>query len=240
MKRYIEVRPDTKIARLGGRPPRVTLVLLVACVSLFLVYAFADGPPWVALLLAASGENSLLGGRLWQPFTALLLHLGTRGLLFNMLSLWIFGSALERWWGGRRFLIFWVVTGVFGLWAAVLVGAYKPQVVLYGSGGAALAMIIAVAYSFPNHLVFFFGLIPIKAKIFALAIGGFLLLGNLLGGQVLEAVMEGGGALCGLLFLLRPRRWLAELRVKRAKRKFGVIEGGKGKGKKKDEKKYLN
>lgn len=235
MKRYIEISPDTKIARLGGRPPRVVLVLLVACVGLFLLYAFTDGPAWVALTLGASGRTTLGQLQLFQPFTALLLHLDSRSLLFNMLSLWIFGSALERWWGGRRFLLFWVMTGLVGLWTGVGLGLLQPQTVLCGPGGATLAMMLGAAIIFPHHLVFFFGLLPIKTRIFALALCGFVLLGNLLGAYFLEAAVEVAGALVGLLFLFPPRSLLAESRVKRAKRKLGVIEGGK-----KDKKKYLN
>ena len=101
--------------------------------------------------------------------------------------------------------------------------------------GFALAMMVATAIIFPNHMVFFFGLIPIKTKVFGLALAGFVLLGNLIGGYFLEVAVELGGVAVGLLFLFPPRRWLAERRVTRAKRKLGVIEGGK-----KDEKKYWN
>ncbi len=101
-RRYIEIRPDTRIVNLGGRPPKVVLALLVAQIGLFVIYAFADGPPWVAEHLAASAGRCLRHLQLYQPLTALVIHLGTRGLLFNALSLWIFGSALERTWGPWR------------------------------------------------------------------------------------------------------------------------------------------
>jgi membrane associated rhomboid family serine protease len=234
-RRYIEIRPDTKIVNLGGRPPKIVLSLLVAQVGLFLIYAFADGPPWVAEHLAASADRSLLHLQLYQPLTALVIHLGTRGLLFNALSLWIFGSALERYWGPWRFLLFFVVTGAVGLLVGVFFGLLKPQVALYGSGGATLAMTLAVALIFPAHMIFFFGLLPIKARLFGLVLAGFLLLGNLLGSHFLEAAVEAGGALCALPFVFPPNQLLGRLRVRRAKRKLKVVEGGK-----RDDKRYLN
>jgi membrane associated rhomboid family serine protease len=235
VKRYIELRPDTKIARLGGRPPRVVLTLLIICGGGFLAYAFAEGPAWVPLYLAASAETTLHRLQLYQPFTAVFVQLDARGLLFNMLSLWVFGSALERWWGSRRFLLFWLASGIAGLWIGVWFGLLQPKVILHGPGGTTLAMMVATAVIFSEHLVFFFGLIPIKAKIFSLALAGFILVGNLLGTYFLECAVELGGVAVGLLFLFPPRRWLAERHVKRAKRKLGVIEGGK-----KDEPKYWN
>jgi len=232
VKRHIEIRPDTKIVHLGGRPPRVTLVLLVLCVGLFVLYAFADGPSWVAAL-CASGETTLGRLQLYQPFTALVLHLDARSLLFNMLALWIFGSALERWWGPRRFLLFWIVTSAAGLWIGVVVGQLLPRTLLYGSGGAQLGMMVATAIIFPHHLVFFFGLLPVKTRIIALSLAGFVVLGNLLAASYLEAVVEVVGAAVGLLFLIRRLPGQARAR-KAGKHGLDLIQGGK------QQKKYWN
>src|SRR5438309_730184 len=49
---------------------------------------------------------------LWQLFTYLFLHGGIGHLLFNMLSLWMFGSMLEQDWGTRRFLKYYFLCGV--------------------------------------------------------------------------------------------------------------------------------
>jgi hypothetical protein len=64
---------------------------------------------------------------------------------------------------------------------------------------------------------------------------GFVVLGNVFGAQWLQLALQAGGALGALLFLYSPRRMLAEARVRRAKRKLNVIDGGKPDGPK-----YLN
>ena len=46
----------------------------------------------------------------WQPVTYLFLHGDVFHLLFNMLALWMFGSALESDWGARRFLRYYFLT----------------------------------------------------------------------------------------------------------------------------------
>lgn len=235
-KRYVTVGPGTRIARLGGRPPRATQVLLILQVGLFIAYAFADGPKWVAAYLGASAAQTLGLFQLWQPLTALWIHLSSGGLLFNALSLWIFGSALERWWGSRRFVLFWVVTGAVGLFMGVLVGMVQPQAVLSGSGGAAAAMLVATAVIFADHLTYFFGLLNLKLKHLAPILLGFAVIGDVLAGAYLNIAVLAGGAGAALLFLFRPRRLIGQARVRRAKRKLNVIEGGR----KKDEKKYLN
>ena len=50
--------------------------------------------------------------RVWQPFTHLFMHGGFSHIFFNMWSLFIFGSVLERVWGAKKFLLFYFVTGV--------------------------------------------------------------------------------------------------------------------------------
>ena len=48
----------------------------------------------------------------WQPVTHMFMHGGFWHLFFNMYTLFIFGSILERVWGTRKFLIFYFVTGL--------------------------------------------------------------------------------------------------------------------------------
>lgn len=50
--------------------------------------------------------------RWWQPVTHLFMHGGFFHLFFNMYTLFIFGSVLERVWGPKKFLIFYFVTGL--------------------------------------------------------------------------------------------------------------------------------
>lgn len=50
--------------------------------------------------------------RWWQPVTHMFLHGDFLHLFFNMYSLLIFGSVLERVWGMKKFLIFFFVTGL--------------------------------------------------------------------------------------------------------------------------------
>src|ERR1035438_1654492 len=49
---------------------------------------------------------------IWQLATYLFLHGGIWHLLFNMLTLWMFGVTLERDWGTRRFLKYYFLCGI--------------------------------------------------------------------------------------------------------------------------------
>ena len=48
----------------------------------------------------------------WQFITYMFLHGGFGHIFFNMFALWMFGYALENVWGGKRFLFYYLVTGI--------------------------------------------------------------------------------------------------------------------------------
>lgn len=48
----------------------------------------------------------------WQIVTYMFMHGDFGHLFFNMFALWMFGSAIENIWGTKRFLIYYLVTGV--------------------------------------------------------------------------------------------------------------------------------
>lgn len=50
--------------------------------------------------------------RVWQPITHMFMHGGIMHIAFNMFALVSFGSALEHFWGGKKFLFFYISCGL--------------------------------------------------------------------------------------------------------------------------------
>lgn len=50
--------------------------------------------------------------RVWQPITYLFMHADITHIFFNMFGLWMFGRQLENYWGPKRFLIYYLITGI--------------------------------------------------------------------------------------------------------------------------------
>jgi len=48
----------------------------------------------------------------WQILTHMFMHGSVMHILFNMLGLYSFGSALEHFWGGKKFLFFYISCGL--------------------------------------------------------------------------------------------------------------------------------
>lgn len=66
----------------------------------------------------------------YQTVTYMFMHGGAMHLFFNMFALVIFGSALERVWGPKRFFIFYIVTGLGALLVHVLVAYFRMEDIL--------------------------------------------------------------------------------------------------------------
>lgn len=48
----------------------------------------------------------------YQPITYMFMHANFEHILFNMFAVWMFGNTIERLWGGKRFLIYYLFTGL--------------------------------------------------------------------------------------------------------------------------------
>jgi membrane associated rhomboid family serine protease len=82
-------------------------------------------------------------------------------ILFNMYALWMFGSVLEKVWGPKRFLIFYLSCGL----AAGVAQMLLTNGAAVGASGAIMGLLAAFAYLFPNTEFFILPIpFPIKAK----------------------------------------------------------------------------
>jgi membrane associated rhomboid family serine protease len=157
--------------------------------------------------------------KLWQPISHMFMHGGLMHIFFNMFALVSFGSALEHFWGPKKFLFFYFSCGIG---AALIhsginyyyfhdglntfenmIGALTPTV---GASGAIYGLLVAFAFMFPNaELALLFIPVPIKAKYF---VPGIVLL-DLFSGVTGYSIFGGGiahfahvgGALFGFLMM---------------------------------------
>ena len=101
--------------------------------------------------------------RVWQPLTYMFMHGSFDHLFFNMFSLWMFGSALENFWGSKRFLFYYLVCGIgAGLLNMLVPGAH----VSVGASGAVYALLLAFGMMWPNNYIYLYFLVPIRTKWF--------------------------------------------------------------------------
>lgn len=64
---------------------------------------------------------------IWQPITHMFMHGGIMHIAFNMIAMVSFGSALEHFWGGKRFLFFYISCGLGSALLHTAVNYYSFQ-----------------------------------------------------------------------------------------------------------------
>lgn len=217
--------------------------LLIVNTALFLLYFLARLAGYDALFYPFGLiPSDVLGSfKIWQLFTYLFLH--NPGdfwhILFNMLSLWMFGAELERTWGRRVFLRYYFLCGIGAGICVVLGNAMfgNTAVRTIGASGAIYGLLLAWGVLWPDRIVLFSFLFPIKVKYMVMIMGGIAFLSAIAssGGGTVSHIAHLGGMVFGYLYLkglvnlrtnFSPQAWARqryhEYRMARAKRKFQV------------------
>ena len=166
----------------------------------------------------------------WQPLTHMFMHGGFGHLIFNMYTLWIFGSQLERVWGAKKFLLFYFVTGLGAAlvhtgveWIQVqnwlseaAAGSYAAQMSIHtlkmtptvGASGAIYGVLMGYAMLYPDSIMsLVFPPISMKAKWFVLIFGAIELFTGVTGvGGNIAHFAHLGGLIFGYLLMMYWRK----------------------------------
>jgi len=129
--------------------------------------------------------------KIWQPITYMFMHANSMHIFFNMFALYSFGPILEAHWGPKRFINFYLITGLGALamqWAVQAFEVYQitgsaindismlermgSQTIMdiyggpmVGASGAIFGLLVAFAMLYPNiEMYIMFIPVPVKAK----------------------------------------------------------------------------
>ncbi|MCI6112817.1 MAG: rhomboid family intramembrane serine protease [Rikenellaceae bacterium] len=164
----------------------------------------------------------------WQPVTHMFMHGGFGHLFFNMFTLYMFGSVLERVWGGKKYLLFYMVTGLGAAllhtgvewlqtlhWqhiiqtgdpSAAIAATQSMRAMLstptVGASGAIYGLLLGYAMLFPDSVMtLIFPPISMKAKWFVLVFAVIELLMGVLGSDGVAHFAHLGGMLFGFILI---------------------------------------
>lgn len=219
----------------SGFLPKGVKWLLISNIGIFVLTYLAAWAGLGGLIRWFALTPALVVGNLavFQLVTYLFLHGGFWHLLVNMFTLWMFGTAIESDWGTRRFVRYYFLCGIAAGICDVLLNAILGNwgTSTIGASGAIYGVLLAFGVMYPNQIILFSFLFPIKAKYFVMIYGAIALLSSLNVNSGVSHIAHLGGMLFGLLYLKArlPRLDLWELRrayrqwqLRRAKRKFQV------------------
>jgi membrane associated rhomboid family serine protease len=184
---------------MGPIPPVIKNLLIINGLVFLAQYVFSKQGIYLELWGALWGLQT--GNfKIWQLVTHMFMHGGISHIVFNMFALWMFGSILENFWGGKRFLTFYMICGII---AGLTQLFMQSNGLAIGASGAIMGVMAGFAYLFPNtELFIMFIPIPIKAKY---VVPGFMaldLFGGISGGDNIAHWAHLGGAFAGLIIVI--------------------------------------
>lgn len=226
--------PTRKSAFYGYFPTGIKW-LLVSNTAIFILTSLMPNAVYqnIKTLFAITPEAVLHNFFVWQPLTYMFLHGGIWHLIFNMLSLWMFGMQLETDWGTRQFLKYYFICGIGAGICIVAVNAlvgdrYTPTL---GASGAIMGVLLAFGVMYPNQRVLMNFLFPIKAKYLVMIYVAVELWMSFGPNTGISSIAHLGGMLVGYVYLKAGwqsfhmpdfRGAYNQWKLQRAKRKFQV------------------
>ncbi len=180
--------------------------------------------PLLQSFLHFSTQRGFLRVEFWRLIGFQFLHAGFMHLLFNMIGLYFFGPMVERYLGGKRYLAFYLLCGIFGAlmycllnvggWITTLAGSNvqipgllfnSPSTPLMGASAGVFGVLMAGAFLSPNAKVLVFFILPMRLATLAYALVIIAMINVLFGGH--NAGGEAGhlgGAIAGFYFIRHP------------------------------------
>ncbi len=154
--------------------------------------------------------GEVVDGKIWQLITYSIFHSPNMvlHLILNMLILWMFSESLEKRWGRKKFLIFYLIAafvgGIFAFLEGMFIIASHQWVPTIGASASVFAITAAFALTFPEktiYLIFF----PMKAKYLLYIDLGVILLSYLsLGNSSVSDAAHLGGIFTAFIFTKIP------------------------------------
>lgn len=216
--------------------PTVTKNLLIINVLAYLVGMLFGN--------MAGGLNDLFGLHfflapdfgVYQLVTYMFMHASLSHLFFNMFALWMFGCIVERTWGARKFLFYYMACGIgagllqemaqfvqFYMLAAENIHGFSVSQIMtvakasavginmwttVGASGAIYGILLAFGMLYPEERMFIFPLpVPIKAKFFVVGYAAIeLFMAFSTSGDGVAHLAHLGGMLFGFLLIRYWRR----------------------------------
>ena len=217
----------------GGPITRTVKALIAVNVGVFLLQILSHllGSNVVDLyfgLVPIRVTNELM---LWQLVTYMFLHGGFFHIFFNMLTLFMFGNELERYWGTPRFLNYYFITGIGAGVCSWIVAPHSYSVVI-GASGAIYGLLLAYGVTYPNRIVYVNFLLPIKVKWLVIIMGAMAFVSSIGGAESGVAnIAHLGGMVIGYV-VLKGKEWWDKYRYfheqrqrEQLKRQFEVYYG---------------
>ncbi len=200
--------------KIGGPLTPVVKNLMIINATIFLIQMvikdFGNGNNFLNIYFGLSHSGLIIDKYIWQIFSYMFLHGGWLHVIFNLLALWMFGGELERKWGSKYFLKYYIFSGIgAGIFIALLnYLTYAPgefHNITIGASGAIFGILLAYGLTWPNKEILLYFVIPVKIKYLIIGYGIISFYGTLTSlignGNNISHIGHLGGLISGFIIL---------------------------------------
>lgn len=188
----------------------VTLTLILINIVAFILFLILLGLNVPLEYIAIKPSNILQGKYLWTFFTSMFMHGGIFHIFANMFSLLFVGNLIEKILGAKRYLYFYMASGLFAGLFFVLASLIFPidfETFAVGASGALFGLVGLLVLLTPNLPVFIMFIpIPIKIKYAGPGILIVLWLVSIAGDIPIGNTAHLGGLIIGIIYGLYLRK----------------------------------
>ena len=121
----------------------------------------------VTTWLQLDPKTTLKKGQVWRLLTHAFCHSRESlfHILFNMICLFLFGREMERMYGSREFLLFYLLAAIVAAFAYLAIDWYTGRSIpAIGASGAIMGVMMLFTLHYPRHMIYLFWIIPIEMR----------------------------------------------------------------------------
>ena len=151
----------------GYNLPKGIKYLIIITIGIYILQVLPSIGPQITYFGGLIPLKVFRSFQIWRLLTYIFLHGNLWHLAWNLLILWMFGTDVENTWGTKRFITFYLISGIgagvlsFPMWNINIIGA----------SGALLAVLTVFAYYYPHRKILLFFIIPVPSRIFVVMLG---------------------------------------------------------------------
>lgn len=159
-----------------------------------------------------------MGIQIWRVITYQFLHGDPMHLLFNLLVLYFMGPFVERTWGSKAFLKFYLICGAAGgvVYTILALLRILPAGSMVGASGAIYGVMAALAVMYPQMKVLLWGIIPMTMIRLVILLVIVSLITIAFGSNVGGEAAHLSGLAMGFLYI-KYKPWITQRRMERQK-----------------------
>jgi membrane associated rhomboid family serine protease len=201
-----------------GMTPVVKWLLIINFVVFIVAHLIPDLGESIYIYGSVWPKSLSNAIQIWRVISYQFLHADVMHLIFNLLVLYFMGPFVERTWGSKAFLKFYLICGAAGgiVYTVLALANVLPVGPMVGASGAIYGIMAALAVMYPQMKILLWGIIPMTMVRLVILLVIVSLITIAFGSNVGGEAAHLSGLAMGFLYV-KYKPWVTQRRMERKK-----------------------